>query len=62
MIRGRKVRSLRSKKGLLVYARNVKSQHGEDGVIQKLVEILFPEEEQTLYCVDIGAWDVRLNT
>lgn len=56
MIRTRKVRTLRTKKGLLQFARNIKSQHGEDGIISKLVEILLPNATD-LFCVDIGAWD-----
>jgi len=39
---------------LLDYAKNVYSQNGEDGVIEKLLESL-PVTDK--WCVDIGAWD-----
>jgi len=39
---------------LLDYKRNVYSQYGEDGIIEKIVNIL-PEDER--WCVEFGAWD-----
>src|SRR3569623_2043455 len=36
------------------YKRNVYSQYGEDGIIEKIVNIL-PEDER--WCVEFGAWD-----
>jgi hypothetical protein len=39
------------------HARNVSSQYGEDGVIQKIVEIIGAE---CRHCVEFGAWDGKL--
>lgn len=41
---------------LLRYARNVSSQNGEDGIIEKILEVL---GEPTRWCVEFGAWDGR---
>ena len=39
---------------LLEYQRNIYSQSGEDGIIEKILEIL-PENDK--WCVEFGAWD-----
>lgn len=39
---------------LLDYARNVYSQCGEDGIVEKILEII-PQKDQ--WCVEFGAWD-----
>jgi hypothetical protein len=39
---------------LLQYARDVTSQNGEDGIIERIVEVIVPENK---YCVEFGAWD-----
>jgi hypothetical protein len=39
---------------LLAYASNVTSQRGEDGIIQRIFEIIEPAHR---YCVEFGAWD-----
>lgn len=39
---------------LLQYRKNITSQHGEDGVIEKIFEII---GEKTRWCVEFGAWD-----
>jgi hypothetical protein len=41
-------------KWLLQYARNVHSQKGEDGIVQKILEVLGTTEK---WCVEFGAWD-----
>jgi len=41
-------------KSLLDYARNVYSQHGEDGIIERIIQTL-PEDNK--WCVEFGAWD-----
>jgi hypothetical protein len=38
------------------FSKNVASQAGEDGIIQKIFEILQPTNR---YCVEFGAWDGR---
>ena len=42
------------KKLLLDYENNIYSQFGEDGIIQKIIEIIKPINKT---CIDIGAWD-----
>ena len=57
-IRHRPVPSRRRRDGLVSFACNVTSQHGEDGILQRLFELLPPPKERTMsYCVDVGAWD-----
>ena len=41
---------------LIRSARNVKSQYGEDGVFEKILEIL-GHDPATKWCVEFGAWD-----
>lgn len=42
---------------LLQYARIVTSQYGEDGILEKIFEIIQPANQ---YCVEIGAFDGKL--
>ena len=49
-------RSLRSRSGLIKYAHNNTSQNGEDGIIDRLFDVLLPPSPRR-YCVDVGAWD-----
>ncbi len=42
---------------LLIYASNVESQNGEDGIIAHIFSVL-PKAEKR-YCVEFGAWDGR---
>lgn len=42
---------------LLQYARIVTSQYGEDGILEKIFEIIPPANQ---YCVEIGAFDGKL--
>ncbi len=44
---------------LFDYKKNVFSQTGEDGIIEKILEIL-PEKD--LWCVEFGAWDGIMNS
>jgi hypothetical protein len=41
-------------KWLSQYARNVHSQKGEDGIVQKILEVLGTTQK---WCVEFGAWD-----
>ena len=41
---------------LLEHCRNVYSQFGEDGILEKILELL-PETDH--WCVEFGAWDGR---
>jgi hypothetical protein len=41
-------------KWLLQFARNVRSQKGEDGIITKILEVLGTKQG---WCVEFGAWD-----
>ena len=58
-IRRRTPRSQRNKDGLIKYARDVTSQSGEDGIIEKIFQMLpFDSTKRSVrYCVDVGAWD-----
>ena len=38
------------------FRRDVTSQYGEDGIIEKTLELL---DEPTKWCVEFGAWDGR---
>jgi hypothetical protein len=42
---------------LLRHARNVHSENGEDGVIEKIFETILPTNR---WCVEFGAWDGKL--
>ena len=59
-IRTRKVRTLRSRNGLISFARDTTSQNGEDGIIAEIFRNLPPLTRSTKlkrWCVDVGAWD-----
>lgn len=56
-IRRRTPRTTRIRTGLLSHAFNNTSQNGEDGILQRIFELLPYQEERT--CVDVGAWDGR---
>ena len=40
---------------LLDYKKNISSQYGEDGIIEKIIQILNPLENK--FFVEFGAWD-----
>lgn len=42
-------------KNLNSYQKNIYSQFGEDGIIQRIFEILPVTDEK--WCVELGAWD-----
>lgn len=42
---------------LLKFSKNVASQCGEDGIIEKIFEIISPANN---YCVEFGAWDGKI--
>lgn len=44
---------------LLQHARNVTSQMGEDGIIEKILETINPANP---YCVEFGAWDGKYSS
>jgi len=44
---------------LLNYRKDINSQFGEDGIIEKIFEII-PSSEQNNWCVEFGAWDGEL--
>ena len=52
-------KSRRSRNGLISYAKDYTSQNGEDGIIEKIFNILPSLDDSTNYrtCVDVGAWD-----
>lgn len=41
---------------LLEYRHNITSQCGEDGIIDRLIQLICPENK---FCVEFGAWDGR---
>lgn len=49
-------RDIRLTSPLLKYASNKTSQGGEDGIIQRVFDLL-PDDGGPRYCVDIGSWD-----
>eukprot|EP00957_Ditylum_brightwellii_P110071 8395698-Ditylum_brightwellii.AAC.1 len=57
-IRRRKVPSRRRKDGLIRHAKDNTSQGGEDGIIERIFQLLPPPPQSSYrYCVDVGAWD-----
>ena len=42
---------------LLAYAKDITSQCGEDGIIERLIELVQPAHK---FCVEFGAWDGKL--
>ncbi|MEI8196914.1 MAG: hypothetical protein WCI73_13520, partial [Phycisphaerae bacterium] len=44
---------------LLEFRHNVTSQYGEDGILQKIFEVLGIQRGT---CVEFGAWDGKLNS
>jgi hypothetical protein len=72
VIRLRKVPSLRRRDGLIQYAGDITSQNGEDGIIERIFQLVPPPQRNdrnnstdaitsnckpTRFCVDVGAWD-----
>ena len=39
------------------YSRNEYSQHGEDGIIERLLELISQNSDLDKWCVEFGAWD-----
>lgn len=54
-IRRRQTKSRRNRGGLIRFACDRTSQNGEDGIIERLFQLLPTESER--WCVDLGAWD-----
>jgi hypothetical protein len=71
VIRRRVPKSQRRRDGLIQYASDVTSQNGEDGILRKIFDDIFPlpfddepggnnsNTQKRRYCVDVGAWDGR---
>eukprot|EP00536_Pseudo-nitzschia_multiseries_P000554 jgi/Psemu1/249675/estExt_Genewise1Plus.C_70045 len=64
VIRRRLQKSQRKRDGLIQFAKDITSQNGEDGIIQKIFNDVLPplendgkRDERLRYCVDVGAWD-----
>jgi hypothetical protein len=69
IVRTRKVPSQRRRDGLIRYAYDRTSQNGEDGIIERIFELIphtpqrnhrcddFTGDHHTRLCVDVGAWD-----
>jgi hypothetical protein len=56
----RRVRDCKISSFFLQYAKDITSQNGEDGIIEKLFELLssnLDESKRSLFCCDIGAWN-----
>lgn len=41
------------------YARNVTSQYGEDGIIEKVIEVIGVQDK---WCVEFGSWDGKVSS
>jgi hypothetical protein len=58
IIRHRKIPSHRKTNGLIRYASNKTSQSGEDGILQRIFDLIsLSENPRNRWCVDVGAWD-----
>jgi len=58
IIRQHKLPSHRKTNGLIRYGFNKTSQNGEDGIIQRIFDLIPLRENQTYrWCIDVGAWD-----
>lgn len=59
VVRRRTVPSRRRRDGLIHYASNTTSQHGEDGILKRLFALLPTSNNYGTdrWCVDVGAWD-----
>lgn len=57
VIRRRTPISQRRRDGLIQFAKDIKSQNGEDGIIEKIFELLPKPTRNHRVCVDVGAWD-----
>jgi isopenicillin N synthase-like dioxygenase len=55
VIRRRNVKSRRRRDGLIRFAKDNTSQNGEDGIIERIFQIL--DSAELRWCVDVGAWD-----
>lgn len=58
----RRVRDCKLSSFFLKYSKDITSQNGEDGIIEKIFELLssnsnLDESKRSLFCCDIGAWD-----
>lgn len=53
----REVKSRRRRDGLIKYAYNRTSQNGEDGIIERIFQVLPNVSDERRICVDVGAWD-----
>lgn len=56
VIRRRNTPSRRRRDGLIRFASDITSQNGEDGIIERIFELL-KSERNTRFCVDVGAWN-----
>jgi len=56
VIRKRAVKSLRRRDGLISHAFDFTSQSGEDGIIERIFELI-KSDRKPQFCVDVGAWD-----
>ncbi len=50
------VNTARPNAWLIEYARNVTSQHGENGIVEKVLEVIGNSDK---WCVEFGSWDGR---
>jgi isopenicillin N synthase-like dioxygenase len=55
----RRAPRIRSRDGLLQFAKDNTSQNGEDGIIERIFQLLPNPPNSTRYCVDVGAWNGR---
>lgn len=44
---------------LIEFQRNIHSQNGEDGILQKMLDLLRDQLPEEKFCVEFGAWDGR---
>jgi hypothetical protein len=51
---GSRIKSIKPDSSLNDFARKVTSQNGEDGIIEKILEVIYPCNK---WCVEFGSWD-----
>ena len=57
VIRRRHAKTMRRRDGLIRFAKDNTSQNGEDGIIERIFQLIPGNNAKIRWCVDVGAWD-----